>query len=1335
VHPSPGAASVAIDFLEDGSSTKISYESLHVLSDAVARRIIRTLAGLGHASGIIPIFLPQCPELYIAILAILKAGKAFCPLGLDTPPERLKFILKDLSANLVITKSVHNSDVLRGLNVQPLLVDRNAPVSERCLSPCIPCVETGDMAYVLYTSGSTGLPKAVSVSHRAATQSLLAHDRHIPRFDRFLQFAAPTFDVSIFEIFFPLFRGKTIVGCSRPHMLNDLPSVIRDLQVDAAELTPTVVSNLIQTRDNVPELKLLLTIGEMLTRHVVDEFGGSSSVESILWGMYGPTEVAIHCTLQPSFQATSSVGNIGSPLDSVSAFIMRPVSEDNPPTTLEILPIGNVGELVLGGYQVADGYLNRPDLTAAAFVQHQEYGLLYRTGDKARLLPDGSLECLGRIESGQVKLRGQRVELGEIEQAISRIDGCRTVAALPIRDTLVAFCAVRSGVLTKEAIMEGCERWLPSHMVPGDVVLLPHMPHLPSGKTDKKALESQYLHQQQSEAVAMPHLNSPIHQVLRQVLGRDVPSNPKLDALAMDSLRSIQVASKLRQQGYNLGAIDVLSASDLQELLSLCETRRFHGVPEDPVEFQDLRDDILRVAELTPCKDAIEAVTPCTPLQTAMLAETMIRPDAYCNWIEVEIPVPRTFEEIRAHIQRLAMDNEILRSGFSATSSGTASFAQIIWKQVDRLQIINVASFSKKFSLGSSESLLQPFRVQVNAPLARPRIVFQIHHALYDGWSFDILLRDLGVLLSGDPVEPRPQYSEVVKFYLRTSYGDDRRVSLSFWSTILNNYHPVRLPNFNGKIVHAGPLRSFSQQSSIRTCALLERAEEFSIHPQVFFQAAVLRMMSFFLGTTDVVIGTVTSGRTIPLTGIEQIVGPCIASLPLRLDLSNCATTTDMLRHIQKSNRDMLQHCTVPLRDIVKSCGLQPGTALFEILFVWQESVFSNNAESALKIIDQADELEYKLTLEFQPLDGHVLVKATYDPSTFPEAQIERLLDQIDEVVVYLTRNINGTVDDNMHCFSLQNLSVANPLPIMKTFHRGPAYTVERWALEAPEKESLIFGAKENGLMIARESITYFDLNARANRLAHFLRAQGVGGDELVCVLMEKSVDLYVSILAVLKLGCGYLPIVPDSPPERTRKILADAQVRICISESSAAAHMRSQVACVVLDVDLIDLSTFSDKNLDTRYNGSHLAYAVFTSGSTGTPKGVLVTQDNLMSNLDYLYGVYPTAERSRLLQACSQAFDVSVFEIFFAWYAGMCLCTATKNDLFSDLEDAINKLEITHLSLTPTVAALINPDHVPTVQFLVTAGEAVTEHVRRQWAGRGLYQGILSLSLLLIKS
>lgn len=401
---------IAIDY-EDfrGARQSLTYAELRSRSSTLAGRLRAVQSEKSSptpARFIVPVLIPQSLELYITQLAILKAGGAFCPITLDVPEERLRFILQDVEASvLATTASVRqNLPLLDGVHI--VAVDDDAS-SGNAVLPWTN-ISPSDPAYIMYTSGSTGQPKGVIISHDAATQAFLAHDRHIPTFSRFLQFASPTFDVSVFEIFFPLFRGSTLVCCDRRKLLSNLPHIMHSLDIDAAELTPSVVSSLLQGRQSVPSLKVLLTIGEMLKKSVVEEFGRDANDQSLLYGMYGPTEATIHCTLQPCFAKDMPVGSIGVPLDTVSAFILRPPrDEGSNDSNTDILPLGEEGELAVGGHQLADGYLNREEQTRAVFVQHPEYGRLYRTGDKARLLPDGKLECLGRMSSGQIKLRGQ----------------------------------------------------------------------------------------------------------------------------------------------------------------------------------------------------------------------------------------------------------------------------------------------------------------------------------------------------------------------------------------------------------------------------------------------------------------------------------------------------------------------------------------------------------------------------------------------------------------------------------------------------------------------------------------------------------------------------------------------------------------------------------------------------------------------------------------------------------------------------------------------------------------------------------------------------------------
>jgi len=345
----------AIDFSNASYRKRYSYAELkscvdELVSDIRAALKKKEISSIESDRVVVPIFLPQCPALYITQIATLESGAAFCPINLDTPEDRIRFIVEDVSATVIVTTAELQHLVSWEGGPSIVLVDEFPILSNHGLKSLEHIkIRSSDLAYVMYTSGSSGQPKGVAVSHRAVTQSLLAHQKHIPPFQRFLQFAAPSFDVSIFEIFFPLVRGSTLVGCDRSQLLNDLPGMIVRLEVDAAELTPTVAGSLLQRRAHAPCLKLLLTIGEMLTTPVIQEFGGSDQRASMLYGMYGPTEAAIHCHVNPRMAADASPRNIGVPLETVSNYVVTPAKDLETAQQLRFLPVGEVGELVLGG--------------------------------------------------------------------------------------------------------------------------------------------------------------------------------------------------------------------------------------------------------------------------------------------------------------------------------------------------------------------------------------------------------------------------------------------------------------------------------------------------------------------------------------------------------------------------------------------------------------------------------------------------------------------------------------------------------------------------------------------------------------------------------------------------------------------------------------------------------------------------------------------------------------------------------------------------------------------------------------------------------------------------
>lgn len=293
----PPSQATALYHKDGERNCSFSYRELHQAADALASRISRSHQSSADSQRpfVVPVLIAQSPQLYISLLAVLKAGGAFCPLHLDAPPQRIKYIFDDVEGTVALTTRSLSSKIPPEVGTHIICVDEDDDhtIDDQTQVPYrVPASE--DLSYIMYTSGSTGTPKGVGISHSAVTQALLSHDEIVPSFARFLQFAAPTFDVSIFEIFFPLFRGSTVVSVCRQQMLDDLPAVLCDARVDACELTPTVAASLLRSRERAPNLKLLLTIGEMLNERVTREFGGDLDNKSVLWAMYGPTEATIH---------------------------------------------------------------------------------------------------------------------------------------------------------------------------------------------------------------------------------------------------------------------------------------------------------------------------------------------------------------------------------------------------------------------------------------------------------------------------------------------------------------------------------------------------------------------------------------------------------------------------------------------------------------------------------------------------------------------------------------------------------------------------------------------------------------------------------------------------------------------------------------------------------------------------------------------------------------------------------------------------------------------------------------------------------------------------------
>ena len=923
--------------------------------------------------------------------------------------------------------------------------------------------------------------------------------------------------------------------------------------------------------------------------------------------------------------------------------------------------------------------------------------------------------------------------MGEIEYAASRTPGCRSVVAEVISGTLVIFCVSAASSLSENCVRDTCRKWLPAFMVPAAVVLLDALPYLSSGKTDRVALEELYAQVKRSSPSTVgsvtPRINV-IIDVISDVLKTPIDSHTQLAAAGLDSLSSIRITSLLERAGFS--QLDATALFELRNAQGIAyELGRLDrtGVDRDTGGYANVCSSLLTAArkqlEFSNCLNEIEDVFAPTAVQSAMLSETALDGRAYCDWVEMTVAGDYTLDNVRTCLRELVQQHLLLKSGFLAIDHSPFTHAVIVWRDLKPCQILNMDSFNYDFEISGEADLLRPCKLQLIRSKTCVRLLLQIHHALYDQWSLDVLRADLATLLSGGTFNARPSFKTVSEFHSAHVQEAPSVNHLEFWRDHLRDFIPTTLPSLSAKRLPRNLERTSWRDLELDLPSTRCKLRTLGCSVPAAFQVAMAYLLGCYTGHSEVTYGVVFSGRHLPVTDIENVFGPCLATLPLRIDCSAARTTSDLLHSIQERTRAMQKNALTSLADVKRASQTMPGTKLFDTLFVWQEtSLYRRNGDQIVREVDSQDHHEFNLVLEFEPSQESIRVRASFQQALVPAEQVDFLFRQLDVLVKHIVTEPDAPVQDLGNCLSQDLLSLSNAAPSRCAVGRGLMLSFHEHVRERPTAPALVFANSTDGSEAHPEILTYTELNARANRLANFLQTLNAAPDELICICMEKCVDLYVAILATIKVGSGYLPLVPETPFSRVRSILDQAKIKVCLCDC-VSAHLFAGIPDVVaVDVTGLDLGHVGGKTPSTQFCGSHVAYTVFTSGSTGEPKGVAVTMDNLLGNLQALAELYQVKSGDRLLQACSQAFDVSVFEIFFAFYTGITLYSATKDVIFGDLEANIQALNITHLSLTPTVAALVNPTNVPGVRFLVTAGEGVTDTVHRRWAGKSLHQG-----------
>ncbi|HET6230939.1 MAG TPA: non-ribosomal peptide synthase/polyketide synthase, partial [Longimicrobiaceae bacterium] len=1316
----------------DGAS--LTYAELNAAANRIAHRLIDLGA---EPEARIGLCIDRSPEMVAALLGILKSGAAYVPLDPAWPADRMAYVADDAGLRVAVTAAAL-ADRLPP-HVRRVLVDARSSADAE--NPGVEVAPDG-LAYVIYTSGSTGRPKGVLVPHAGPANYVrhAVHEYGLTAADRMLQFASVAFDASVEELFAPLACGGTMVLRTDEMISSPETFLARcgEWGVTVAPAPTAFWHQLAAAMDadalELPaSLRLVVIGGERAMPERVAAWHRAVDGRVALYNSYGPTEASVAAT-GGFVTATPGEVSIGRPIANDAAYVLDAAGEP--------VPVGVAGELYLGGAGVARGYLGRPGTTAEAFVPDPFSGVLgarmYRTGDRARWLEDGGLAFLGRVDE-QVKVRGFRIEPGEIEAALVAHSAVRDAAVIARPDAsgtlaLAAYVVPASGDAPSAADLRAfLAESLPDYMVPAAFVSLPALPLTTSGKVDRRALPAPDAAALSDSAFVAPR--TPTEELVasawREVLGAArVGIHDNFFALGGHSLVATRVISRIRALGVELPLRALFDAPTVAALATRVDDERRAGLGISAPPLVRVERD--GPAPLSFAQERLWFLDRLDPGSATYNMPTALRLGGALNTGALE----RAFTEIvRRH--------ESLRTSFAESAEGPVQVvapASPVHLAVTDLSALPEDEREAEARRLAAEDARRPFDLAAgplfHASLLRLAdddhvLLVAMHHAVSDGWSMDVFFRETFTLYAAflaDRESPLPelpvQYADFAVWQRDWLRGGELERQLGWWREHLAGAPPVlELPTdrprppvqgFRGRQV------SFALPAALANrVAALARAEDATLFMTLL--AAWQVLLARYSGQDDVVVGTPVAGRAQAET--EGLIGLFVNTLAMRANLAGDPAFRDVLKQVREATLGAYAHQDVPFEKLIDALNVERDLShspLFQAMFVLQNAPAAGDGDAGgLRVAGMDPELnaaKFDLTLNVAEHADGLAGMLEYSADLFDRATAERIVAHFAALLEALT------ADPAAPLSALDLLSADERKQLLSDWStadsgdawRGTAHDLfARQAAETPDAVALTFRG---------ESLTYAQVDARANRLAHTLREMGVGPEIPVAISVERGPEMVIALLAVLKAGGAYLPVDPTYPAERRAFMLADSAAPVILTQSHLAADLPARSARVVL---LDQLPGDEDSAVDApavSVDASTAAYIIYTSGSTGTPKGVVVTHAGIGNLAAAQAEAFRISRDSRVLQFASFSFDAAVSEVLVTLLAGATLVLGTKDELMpgAPLLELMQREQVSVATLPPSVLSALPDADLPALRTVVSAGEACTQDVVARWsAGR----------------
>lgn len=1328
--------SETVALLGHGAERSLTYPEL---TERVMR-LVELLRNHGVAVGDhVAVLLERGPDMVVAIQAAMYAGAAYVPIDPGYPAERIQHILEDSAAKVVLTTSDRTVPVT-GTSVISSAMWTTGP-----LTATPPAPKPTDLAYVIYTSGTTGKPKGVAVEHRSVINRLEWMQRSYPigADDVILQKTPVSFDVSVWELFWWAIEGAK-VALLAPGGEKDPREILRaiaEFQVTVLHFVPSMLTPFLDLLESAPanvqrvaSLRLVFCSGEALRPHQVwrwnRAFASLGEAAPRLVNLYGPTEATVDVS---AFDCPTDTDvepkriPIGKPIDNTRLYVLGAVGDPQ--------PVGVPGELCIAGVGVARGYLNRPELNAEKFVPDpfHEGDRMYRTGDLARWLSDGQLEYLGRLDR-QVKIRGNRVELGEVENALAGAPGITDAAVIDAEKAtrglyLHAFY-VASDELDASALRKHLRQTLPDFMVPATFQRVERIPLTPSGKTDRAALRVD------RSAVGRPvgprtEVEGVLARVWAQVLEvESVSVEDNFFDLGGDSILMLRVRALAEAQGL------VLSTRDIAAFPTVAQLAARVGVGADrapvPVAPFELVADVDR-GRLGHVQDAY----PLTRLQLGMVFHSSQRADSplYHDVFRYSLRMDWDQGAFGIAVGRLIARHPVLRTSFDL--AGYSEPLQLVHPHCEApLEIVDLRTTPADTDAADTADEVvaahvwrhrhQPyqfdrpglFHIGVFLLAGRIDVVLSFHHAILDGWSVAVIVAELiqdyrhfsGAPAPAVQTPALPSFAEHVRAeQLSLTDAADRQ----YWARLLADAPPVQIPGIRP---HQRGTRAAAmdrvQQTRPMPADLVgaahRMATEHHVPVKAVYLAAHLLTLSMLSAQRDVTSGVITHNRP-ERAHAERTAGLFLNTVPVRINTTD-RTWAQVVHDVFDQERASTDHKLLPLFEIQRDLDVAVDVAFNYTNFHTAAATLAT-LDVELLDIDIHEDTNFTLLLNTirNPITDTTTIRIDGDPTHYTPQQ----LDHIAHTYLHILTLITTTPT---HPITYHTLT---PTPTAPTVAPLSTNVIELFTAQASDHPDAI------ALEFGQRTVTYAELNDMAERIAAGLLARGIWPDDRVAIAVDRSPELVALVLGIAKAGAACVPLDVSYPPARLSTMLTQAGPAAVVT--GPAYDSLAGDGWPRIDLASLLAAPLPEKLPVVR--PEHTAYVLFTSGSTGTPKGVVMPNRSLANlvhwQLSTSSGWLTEAGRSPdTLQFAPVSFDVAFQEIYSTLCGGGRLVLTTEQErrdlaaLVGMLDRArVERVFLPYVALQVLAEVAVNNAAVPSrLRIIVSSGERlrVTDDIRR---------------------